>query len=73
MKGMQDGKGPITSSSLNKMLKMFEAIASCLRSGCPSAATAVATTVEQTVQSMLVVSAHVECSDREVSRQAGVS
>ena len=74
MKGMRDGKGPITSSALYKMMK-FEAtgpLASLPRNRCPSAAFAVATTVQQTVQSMSAVSAHVECSARELSRQTGV-
>ncbi len=76
MKGMRDSKGLITSSALNKMMKKFEAtgsFASRLRSGCPLAASAVVTTVEQTVQSKLAISAHGECSAREVSRQTGVS
>lgn len=76
MKGMRDSKGPITSSALNKMMKKFEAtgsLASRQRSGRPSTAAAVATTVEQTVQSMSAVAAHGECSAREVSRQTGVS
>ncbi|GIX95709.1 transposable element tc3 transposase [Caerostris extrusa] len=57
---MRDIKGPITSSSFQ-------------RNGRPSTAAAVATTVEQTVQSMSAVAAHGECSAREVSRQTGVS
>ncbi|GIY13728.1 transposable element tc3 transposase [Caerostris darwini] len=72
MKGMRDSKGPITSSALKK----FEAtgsLASRQRSGRPTTAVAVATTVEQTVQSMSAVAAHGECSAREVSRQTGVS
>ncbi|GIX78889.1 hypothetical protein CDAR_243811 [Caerostris darwini] len=72
MKGMRDSKGPITSSALKK----FEAtgsLASRQRSGRPSTAAAVTTTVEQTVQSMSAVAAHGECSAREVSRQTGVS
>lgn len=76
MKGMRDSKGPITSSALNKMMKKFEAtgsFASRPRSGRPLAAAAVVTTVEQTVQSKSAVSAHGECSAREVSRQTGVS
>ncbi|GIY80544.1 hypothetical protein CEXT_361711 [Caerostris extrusa] len=67
MKGMRDSKGPITSSALKKMMK-FEATgswASRQRSGHPSTATAVATTVEQTVQSMSAVAAHGECSARK--------
>ncbi|GFY60981.1 transposable element tc3 transposase [Trichonephila inaurata madagascariensis] len=75
MKGMRDSKGPITSSVLNKMMKKFEATGSLVsrqRSGRPSTATAVATTVEHTVQSMSVVAAHRECSAQEVSRQTGV-
>ncbi|GIY76189.1 hypothetical protein CEXT_223041 [Caerostris extrusa] len=61
MKGMRDSKGPITSSALKKMMKKFEAtgsLASRQRSGRPSTAAAVATTVEQTVQSMSAVAAH---------------
>ncbi|GIY79384.1 transposable element tc3 transposase [Caerostris darwini] len=76
MKGMRDSKGPITSSALKKMMKKFEAtgsLASLQRSGRPSTAAAVATTVEQTVQSMSAVAAHEECSAREVSRQTGMS
>ncbi|GIY02606.1 hypothetical protein CDAR_462751 [Caerostris darwini] len=72
MKGMRDSKGPITSSALKKMMKKFEAtgsLASRQRSGRPSTAAAVATTVE----SMSAVAAHGECSAREVSRQTGVS
>ena len=62
MKGMQNGIGLITSSELNKMMN-FEAtgfLASRLRSGRPSAAAAVATTVDLTVQSISAVSAHGE-------------
>ncbi|GFY77440.1 uncharacterized protein TNIN_338801 [Trichonephila inaurata madagascariensis] len=58
------------------MMKKFEAtgsVASRQRSGRPSTAAAVATTVEKMVQSMSVVAAHGECSAREVSRQTGVS
>ncbi|GFQ83046.1 transposable element tc3 transposase [Trichonephila clavata] len=58
------------------MMKKFEAtgsLASRLRSGRPSTAAAVATIVDQTMQSMSVVAAHEECSAREVSRQTGVS
>ncbi|GFY45088.1 hypothetical protein TNIN_139211 [Trichonephila inaurata madagascariensis] len=58
MKGMRDRKGLITSSTLNKMMNKFEAtgfLASCQRSGSPSA---VATTLEQTGQSMSAVAAH---------------
>ncbi|GIY77706.1 transposable element tc3 transposase [Caerostris darwini] len=76
MKGMRDSKGPITSSALKTMMKKFEAtgsLASRQRSGRPSTAAAVATTVEQMVQSMSAVAAHGECSAREVSRQTGVS
>ncbi|GIY36584.1 transposable element tc3 transposase [Caerostris darwini] len=76
MKGMRDSKGPITFSALKKMMKKFEAtgsLASRQRSARPSTAVAVATTVEQTVQSMSAVAAHGECSAREVSRQTGVS
>ncbi|GFQ67504.1 transposable element tc3 transposase [Trichonephila clavata] len=77
MKGMRDSKGPITSSALNKMMKKLEAtgsLASRQRSGRLSKAAAVATTVEQTVQSMSsVAEAHRECSARDVSRQTGVS
>ncbi|GIX80629.1 transposable element tc3 transposase [Caerostris extrusa] len=72
---MRDSKGPVTSCALKKMMKKFEAtgsLASRQRSGRPSTA-AVATTVEQTVQSMSAVAAHGECSAREVSRQTGVS
>ncbi|GFY38602.1 transposable element tc3 transposase [Trichonephila inaurata madagascariensis] len=76
MKGMRDSKGPITSSSLNKMMKKFEAtdsLVSCQRSGRPSTAVSVATTVEQMVKLMSAVVTHGECSTREVSRQTGVS
>ncbi|GFR09943.1 transposable element tc3 transposase [Trichonephila clavata] len=76
MKGMRDSRVPITSSALNKMKKKFEAtgsLATRQRSGRPSTATAVVTTVEQTVQSMSSVSAHGKCRTREVSRQTGVS
>ncbi|GIX72554.1 transposable element tc3 transposase [Caerostris extrusa] len=72
----RDSKGPITSSALKKMMKKFEAtgsLASRQRSGRPSTAAAVATTVEQTVQSMSAVAAHGECSLPEVWRQTGVS
>ncbi|GIX78558.1 glycine receptor subunit alphaZ1 [Caerostris darwini] len=75
MKGMRDSKGPITSSALKKMMKKFEATGSLAlrqRSERLSTAAAVATTVEQTVQSMSAVAAHGECSAREVSRQTGV-
>ncbi|GIY72215.1 transposable element tc3 transposase [Caerostris darwini] len=75
MKGMRDSKGPITASALKKMMKKFEAtgsLASRQTSGRPSTGAAVATTVEQTVQSMSAVAAHEECSAR-VSRQTGVS
>ncbi|GIX89431.1 hypothetical protein CEXT_311731 [Caerostris extrusa] len=61
MKGMRDSKGPITSSALKEMMKKFEAtgsLASRQRSGRPSTAAAVATTMEQTVQSMSAVAAH---------------
>ncbi|GIY43849.1 hypothetical protein CEXT_69651 [Caerostris extrusa] len=61
MKGMRDSKGPITSSALKKMMKKFEAagsLASHQRSGRSSTAAAVATTVEQTVQSLPAVAAH---------------
>ncbi|GIX84689.1 transposable element tc3 transposase [Caerostris extrusa] len=73
---MRDSKGPITSSALKKVMKKFEAtgsLASRQRSGHLTTAAAVATTVEQTVQSMSAVAAHGECSAREVSRQTGVS
>ncbi|GFY43776.1 hypothetical protein TNIN_451731 [Trichonephila inaurata madagascariensis] len=73
-KGMRDSEGPITSSALNKT-KKFEAagyLASHQSSGCPSTAADVATTVEQTAQSMLAVAAHGECSARGVLRQTGV-
>ena len=76
LKGMRDDKGSITCSELNKIMKKFEAtgfLAPRPRSGCPSAAAAVATSVEQTVQSMSAVSAHGECNAREVSRQTGLS
>ncbi|GIY24947.1 transposable element tc3 transposase [Caerostris darwini] len=76
MKDMRDSKGLITSFALKKMMKKFEAtglLASRQRSGRPSTAAAVATTVEQTVQPMSAVAAHGECSAREVSRQTGVS
>ncbi|GIX91770.1 transposable element tc3 transposase [Caerostris extrusa] len=58
---MRDSKGSITSSALKKMMKKFEAtgsLASRQRSGRPSTAAAVATTVEQTVQSMSAIAAH---------------
>ncbi|GFS98850.1 uncharacterized protein TNCV_3528361 [Trichonephila clavipes] len=58
------------------MMKKFKATGSLTsrqRSGLPSTAAAVATTVEHTVQSMSVVAAHRECSAREVSKQTGVS
>ncbi|GFX15715.1 hypothetical protein TNCV_2132011 [Trichonephila clavipes] len=67
---MRDIKGPITSSALNKMMKRFDvtgSMASSQRSGRPSTAAAVVTTVEQTVQSMSVIAVHGECSAREVS------
>ncbi|GFW31576.1 hypothetical protein TNCV_4420091 [Trichonephila clavipes] len=70
MKGMQDSKGPISSSVLNKIMKKFEAtvsLASRQKSGRPSTAAVVATTVEQTVQSVSAVAAHGECSAREAS------
>ncbi|GIY78332.1 transposable element tc3 transposase [Caerostris extrusa] len=73
---MRDSKGPITSSALKKMMKKFgatDSLALCQRSGRPSTAAAVATTVEQTAQSMSAAAAHGECSAREVSRQTGVS
>ncbi|GFX11050.1 hypothetical protein TNCV_2246271 [Trichonephila clavipes] len=63
LKGMRDSKGPITSSAFNKRVKKFEAtgyLASRQRSGRPSTATAVATTVEQAVQSLSVFAAHGE-------------
>ncbi|GIY91772.1 hypothetical protein CEXT_565351 [Caerostris extrusa] len=47
---MRDSKGPITSFALKKMMKKFEATGSLTsrqRSGHPSTAAAVATTVEQ--------------------------
>ncbi|GIX75882.1 hypothetical protein CEXT_745091 [Caerostris extrusa] len=76
---MRDSKGPITSSALKKMMKKFEAtgsLASRQRSGRPSTAAAVATTVEQTVQSMSAgcCTWGVQCSrsfeaDRSVVRQ----
>ena len=50
MKGMRDGKGPITSSALNKMMNKFEvtgSLALCPRSGRTSATAAVATTVQR--------------------------
>ncbi|GFY66463.1 hypothetical protein TNIN_101201 [Trichonephila inaurata madagascariensis] len=46
IKGMQDSKGPITSSALNKMMKKFEATSSLVsrrKSGRPSTAAVVAT------------------------------
>ena len=70
MKGMRDGKGLITSSALKKMMKKFQAVGSlalCRRSGRTSVAAAVATTMEQTTQSISVISAHGECSAQEVS------
>ncbi|KAG8177125.1 hypothetical protein JTE90_025898 [Oedothorax gibbosus] len=69
-------KGPITSSAMNKLMKKFKATGSLEshpRSGRPSAVAAVATTVEQTVQTISAVSAHRECNAREVLRQTGVS
>ncbi|GFU66477.1 hypothetical protein TNCV_3807201 [Trichonephila clavipes] len=66
LKGMRDSKGLITYSALNKM-KKFEAtcsLASPQRSGRPSTATAVATTLEWTVQSMSAVVAFGEYSAR---------
>ncbi|GFR09878.1 hypothetical protein TNCT_154451 [Trichonephila clavata] len=50
MESMRDRKGPITSSALNKMMKKFEVtdpLASIQRSGRPSTAAEVATTLEQ--------------------------
>ncbi|GFU55922.1 transposable element tc3 transposase [Trichonephila clavipes] len=76
MKSMRDSKGLITYSALNKMMKKSKAtgsFASRQRSGRPSTAAAIATTVEQSVQSMSEVAAHEESSDREVSRQKRVS
>ncbi|PRD31839.1 UNVERIFIED_CONTAM: hypothetical protein NCL1_22272 [Trichonephila clavipes] len=58
------------------MMKKFEAagyLAYRQRSGRPSAAITFATTVKQTVQSMLAVAVHEECSAREVSRNTGMS
>ncbi|GFR22996.1 hypothetical protein TNCT_289421 [Trichonephila clavata] len=58
------------------MVKKFEStgsLASRQRSGRPSTATAVSTTVEKTMQSMSVVAAHGECRAQEVLRQTGVS
>ncbi|GFY59728.1 hypothetical protein TNIN_382781 [Trichonephila inaurata madagascariensis] len=69
MKGMS-----ITSSALNKTMKKFEATGSSesrQRSGRPSTAAVVATTVGQTVQSMSVVAAQGEFSTQEVSMQTG--
>ena len=61
MKDMRDGKGPITSSALNKMMKKFEATGS-LESR--TRRIPVPTTVEQTAQFMLAFSAHggIQCS-----------
>ncbi|GIY89349.1 transposable element tc3 transposase [Caerostris darwini] len=73
---MRGSKGSITSSALKKIMKKFEAtgsLASRQRSGRPSTAAAVATTVEQPVQAMSVVAEHGKCSAREVSTQTGVS
>ncbi|GIY73492.1 transposable element tc3 transposase [Caerostris extrusa] len=56
-----------------KKIETTGSFASRQRSGRPLTAAAVATTVEQTVQSMSAVAAHGECSAREVSRQTGVS
>ncbi|GFQ88992.1 transposable element tc3 transposase [Trichonephila clavata] len=56
-------------------MRKFEAtdsLASRQRSGRPSTAPAIATTVEETEQSMSAVAAHRECSAREVSKQTGV-
>ncbi|GFX43201.1 hypothetical protein TNCV_2389091 [Trichonephila clavipes] len=67
LKGMRDSKGLITYYALNKMMKKFEAtcsLASHQRSGRPSTATAVATTLEWTVQSMSAVVAFGEYSAR---------
>ena len=75
MKGMRDGKGPITSSA-NKLLKELEAtvfFTSSPRSGRSSAAAAVVTTVKKTVQSISVVCADGVCSAREVKRKTRVS
>ena len=72
MKGMRDSKGPITSSALSKLMQKFEttsSLASRPRSGRPSEGAAVASTVEQTVQTISAVSAHGECSARKVSRK----
>ncbi|PRD33585.1 UNVERIFIED_CONTAM: hypothetical protein NCL1_17226 [Trichonephila clavipes] len=58
------------------MMKKFEAtcsLSSHQRSGGPSITAAVATIVEQTVQSILAIAAHGKCSAREISRQTGVS
>ncbi|GFY66001.1 down syndrome cell adhesion molecule-like protein Dscam2 [Trichonephila inaurata madagascariensis] len=71
LKGMRGSKRPITPSLLNKIMKKFEAadfLTSHQRSGLPSTAAAVATTVEQTVQSMSAVAAHEECGAGEVLR-----
>ncbi|GFV50558.1 transposable element tc3 transposase [Trichonephila clavipes] len=72
---MRDSKEPMTSSALNKMMKRFATgcLASRQKSGRPSTAIAVATTVEQTVQSKSAIAAHWESNTREVSRQTGVS
>ncbi|GFY51945.1 uncharacterized protein TNIN_254261 [Trichonephila inaurata madagascariensis] len=51
---------------------IYRFLVSRQRSGCPSTAAAVATTVKQMVQSMMAVAAHGKCSTREVSRQTGV-
>ncbi|GFU71266.1 transposable element tc3 transposase [Trichonephila clavipes] len=72
---MRHSKGPITSSAFNKMRKKFEATgcwASRQRSGNPSTVTAVATTVEKTLQSMSAIAAHGQCSAWKVSRQIRV-
>ena len=61
VKGRRDGKGPITSFALNKMVKKFEvtgSLVSRLKRGHPSPTDSVATTVEQTMQSMSAISAH---------------
>ncbi|GFX49614.1 transposable element tc3 transposase [Trichonephila clavipes] len=58
------------------MMKKFEAtrfLVSSQRSGRPSTAAAVVTTVEPTVLSVSAVAGHEKCSDQEYSRQTGWS
>ncbi|KAF8773188.1 hypothetical protein HNY73_015868 [Argiope bruennichi] len=76
MKGMRDVVGPMTGSALTKVMQKFEttgSFASRLRSGPSTASATVVPTVEQSVKSMSVVSAHGKCSAREVSLQKGLS